>query len=304
MWLLDSSQEMSIPCVCHEPAELSSVTHFASLGLCFTIHKLRVLITISLPVFWALFSTLFNTQDHWQWQGFSPLSNHVTACLSFNVPAPMHGKQCGLFGDFREEGKEKTSEAVPRDYIWCCPVVLLILCPRCWSGSRDRRSFQPCLERKKATVNKHVWGIFLLMNLERSPYLLCQGRAAGEVRCVHTRYLMEILFWKLEDMFCTWCVTRYCVLWVRRAHVSSERWEAGTRGCVLKEWPWSEVAEMSHAIHEKNDFSVRTTMVYVHFCEHACQVQQEHPEEWEEMKCGVKTHHADLTGGAWTGQLM
>lgn len=70
------------------------------------------------------------------------------------------------------------------------------------------------------------------------------------------------------------CRPSYYILWVRRAqHGSNDWWEAGTRDYVLKEWPCSEVAEMSHAIHEEEDFSVRAAVVYVHFCEHACQVR-------------------------------
>lgn len=41
---------------------------------------------------------------------------------------------------------------------------------------------------------------------------------------------------------------------------------------MLKKWPCSEATEMSHAICEEENFSVRATVVYLNFCEHAWQV--------------------------------
>lgn len=165
------------------------------------------MVTISFPVFWEVFKIQFNTQDHWQLLWFSLLSKRITACFSFNVPASKCGKQCGL----------KTKERGPRDDIWSCPAVFLTLCLGCWSCSRGRSSFQPYLEGKKATGNKHIWGTFLSMNLERTSYLFFQGRletsqlqAAAGVGCVPARSLKEKLsletLSKLEDLFCIWCV--------------------------------------------------------------------------------------------------
>ena len=122
-----------------------------------------------------------------------------------------------LFRGERGGRKKKMKERAPRDDIWSCPAVFLMLCLRCWSGSRGRSSFQPYLEGKKATVNKHIWGTFLLMNLERTSYLFFQGsfeasqlQAAAGVGCVHARSLKEKLslgaLYKLENLFCTCCV--------------------------------------------------------------------------------------------------
>jgi len=113
--------------------------------------------------------------------------------------------------------KKKMKERAPRDDIWSCPAVFLMLCHRCWSGSRGRSSFQPYLEGKKATVNKHIWGTFLLVNLERTSDLFYKGsfeasqlQAAAGVICVHARSLKQKLspgaLCKLEDLFHTCCV--------------------------------------------------------------------------------------------------
>lgn len=183
-----------------------------------------------------------------------------------------------LFRGKRRGRKKKKNERAPRDDVWSCPAVFLTLCLRCWSAFRGRSSFQPYLKGKRATVNKHIWGTFLIMNLERTSYLFLQqsfeaSQLQAGVRTVPARSLKAKLslgaLSKPEGPFWTRCTGPAAVfskentLWVKWW---LRGWQVDTRGDVIKEWPCLKAIEVRSASHKVGCcFSARAALVDVHF---------------------------------------